>query len=487
MAPPSKTAPSTPRLSEAARLLSYPADITSTAWPRVVGRCSEMGVSFDLWQHGVGTLALGKRKDGVYAATVGGVVLSIPRQVGKTFLVGMIVIALCTLFPGLTVLWTAHRTRTATKTFDTLKGYVKRKGIRPHLAAGPTMGIRNANGEQQIAFRNGSRIMFGAREDGFGRGFDEVDIEVFDEAQILTEKALEDMVAAANQSRQATKALLFFMGTPPRPDATTGEEFTNRRKKAQTGKAPNMVYVEFGADPDAGLDDHAQWRKANPSFPHRTPVESMERMRENLTDDDSFRREALGIWPEPKATNAVLTADVWKKCLDASADIIGQPILVLDASPELTTAGIVAAGRTADGRIALEVTSDGKVMDYHPGVEWLFDLPWSGRRVWLVEGSAAMALQDRLTTAGAFVDVMPRADYARACVNFVSGVTAASIVHRGQGPLTTAITAGAKRSVDEGLWVWGRNRSTSDIALLVAATAAAELVAADALRPFNVW
>ena len=40
-----------------------------------------------------------------------------PRQVGKTFWVGAMIVALCTLFPGLTVLWTAHRTRTATRTF----------------------------------------------------------------------------------------------------------------------------------------------------------------------------------------------------------------------------------------------------------------------------------------------------------------------------------------------------------------------------------
>ena len=94
----------------------------TTAWPRVVAQCAEIGVTFDGWQHGIGSIALGKRLDGKYAATVGGVMLSIPRQVGKTFLIGMIVIALCILTPGLTVLWSAHRTRTATKTFGSLKG-----------------------------------------------------------------------------------------------------------------------------------------------------------------------------------------------------------------------------------------------------------------------------------------------------------------------------------------------------------------------------
>jgi hypothetical protein len=147
--------------------------------------------------------------------------------------------------PGLTVLWTAHRTRTATKTFGSLKGMTSRKRIAPFM-----LEPRNTNGEQEIRFKNGSVIMFGAREQGFGRGFDEVDIEVFDEAQILTEKALEDMVAATNQSRHEAGALLFFMGTPPRP-GDPGEEFTNRRNEAISGKSEDMVYVEFSADPDA--------------------------------------------------------------------------------------------------------------------------------------------------------------------------------------------------------------------------------------------
>src|SRR5690625_2872293 len=173
-----------------------------------------MAVGFDPWQVAFGKLALAKRADGKYAATVGGVAASIPRQVGKTFSVGSLLVALCVEFPGLKVVWTAHRTRTATDTFRVLQGIVRRKRVFPHLAPN---GIRTANGEQEIKFRNGSIIMFGAREQGFGRGFDEIDVLVFDEAQILTEKALDDMVAATNQARHEHGALIFYMGTPPRP------------------------------------------------------------------------------------------------------------------------------------------------------------------------------------------------------------------------------------------------------------------------------
>ena len=72
-----RTSRSTPRLSEVAQHVVIPEGIVTTSWPRVVSQCAAMGVTFDAWQHGIGSIALGKREDGKYAATVGGVVLSI--------------------------------------------------------------------------------------------------------------------------------------------------------------------------------------------------------------------------------------------------------------------------------------------------------------------------------------------------------------------------------------------------------------------------
>ena len=118
---------------------------------------------------------------------------------------------------------------------------------------------------------------------------------MFDEAQILTEQAISDMVPATNTS---PNALVLYIGTPPRP-ADPGEAFTERRRQALAGE-DDMLYVEFSADRDADSDDRAQWRKANPSFPRRTSETSMLRMQRQL-GKDSFRREALasGMKPPP--------------------------------------------------------------------------------------------------------------------------------------------------------------------------------------------
>lgn len=455
----SRTAPSTPRLSEVARHVVIPAGIVSTAWPRVEAKCAELGVTFDAWQQGVGSIALGKRKDGKYAATVGGVVLSIPRQVGKTFLVGMIVIALCLLFPGLTVLWTAHRTRTATKTFHTLKAMTERRQVKAHM-----LDPRLSNGEQEIRFRNGSVIMFGAREQGFGRGFDEIDIEVFDEAQILSEKALEDMVPATNQSRQESGALLFFMGTPPRP-GDPGEEFTNRRKKAIDGKSESMTYVEFSADEDAELDDRSQWRKANPSYPMRTSDESMMRMRENLTDDDSFKREALGIWPTPVDHLTVVPLDEF---MALTAEASGKAVaFAIDVQPDRSTASIAVC---AEGEYPTLET-----VHAASGTGWVVERCvelWERHQAPFVidPGSPAGSLIPALEEAGITLELMRTRDVVQAFGMFLDGCLNGTIRHSGDRPLVEALSGAAVRELTGGGRAWSRKNVAVDITPLVAAT-----------------
>ena len=49
-----------------------------------VSLCCQLGLGFDWWQAQAGTVILGYGADGRYVATVGGVGMSIPRQVGKT-------------------------------------------------------------------------------------------------------------------------------------------------------------------------------------------------------------------------------------------------------------------------------------------------------------------------------------------------------------------------------------------------------------------
>jgi len=454
---------STLRLSEVARHLVIPEGIVDTLWFEVEERCREFGDEFDAWQDGLGQVMLGLRDDGMFAATVGGIAMSIPRQVAKTFIVGRTVVALCSLYPDMTVLWTAHRLRTATMTFDKLKAFVTRSAVRPYLEPGRNLGtaIRDANGEQEIPFANGSRIMFGAREQGFGRGFDEVDVEVFDEAQILTLRALEDMVAATNQSRFPHGALLFYMGTPPRP-GDSGEMFTARRDKALAAKAGlpdfgepvakgDALYVECSADADIGrpggpaLDDLEQVATANPSFPHRTPPVSIARLRENLPDDDSWRREGLGVWDKDDEGGGALSYKAWRALADADAPRGDMVAFGADVAED-RTAWLAVAWTREDGATQVMLANDGQPL--RP-----VDLAAEGERLTSTWGGVIVppkAFEDDLEQAGAVIHKLAAGGFTAGCGMVADRVTAGTIRHGNQAALNEAVKAAKWRSAGTG-------------------------------------
>jgi hypothetical protein len=482
-----------PKLSEAARHVVIPEGIVSSVYPRVKRRLSEVGVEFDPWQQGWATITLGCREDGKYAATVGGVTGSIPRQCGKTFTIGNIIIGLCLEFPGLTAVWTSHHLRTTTTTFRTFQSLVKRKAIAPHLLPNRSNGIREANGEQEIRFRNGSIVMFGARAQGFGRGIPEIDIEVFDEAQILGLKALEDMVPATNQAKHPHGALIFFIGTPPRP-SDDGEAFTAKRAKALKGKPEgqvvwthgNQVYVEFSADPGTEPDDPKQYRIMNPSFPHRTPLEAMQRMRENIPDDDAWNREARGIWPE--AGGGLITPEVWAALTDKDSTPIDPVSFGVYVNRDRTRAAIGVAAYRSDGLVHVGIVpaEHGKPDESLPGTGWiparvkeLVDR-WGPCAVVIDAQNAAASLIPAIEEQGVFVVTSGASDMANACGNFYDFAMESEpgpdgrpgrIRHQGSGALAASVTSAKRRDLMD-KFAWDRKDPGSDITQLVAVTLA---------------
>lgn len=459
------TRPSTPRLSEAARHLIFPTSIASSVFPRVQRRLASVGYGFDPWQQGFGTVALGLDASGRYAATVGGVVASIPRQVGKTYTVGGLLVGLALEFPGLRAIWTSHHLRTTTATFRSMQGIVKRPKIAPLVAENDRggMAIRTANGEQEIRFRNGSIIMFGARAQGFGRGMAAIDVEVFDEAQILSLKALEDMVPATNQAQNPHGGLIFFIGTPPRPE-DDGEAFTAKRQQALAGNVDDdMVYVELSADDDADLMDRKQWAKANPSFPSRTPLESMLRMRKNIPDDGSWRREALGVWDDVSGGSRLISADQWSATGVESPPAEGVKSFGVAFSLDGLRVSVAGAMKH-DGGIHVELVgahSGSAESGVAPLADWLAER-WRDTAMIAISGKAgaeslAMALRDR-GVGRQVIHVASSPDYFAACGLFYDAVRDRSVTHlasEGQQALDDSVAVCDKKARGTaGAWSW---------------------------------
>jgi hypothetical protein len=438
-----------PKLSEAARHLVLPKGIVSTGWPSVRDILAKLNIVFDPWQEGACRAILGKRSDGLYAADA--IVISIPRQVGKTFLIAWIIFALCIKFPGLTVIWTAHQFKTARETFDSLRAMATRRELVPHI---DKARITTAAGNEAIPFRNGSRILFGARERGFGRGFTKVDVMVADEAQILSTNAMDDMVPATNV---APNPLVILMGTPPKP-SDPGEVFTTHRAEALAGESDDTLYIEMSADEDADPTDREQWAKANPSYPHRTSARAIMRMRKHLTAE-SFVREGLGVW-DPAEPLFVFSPGSWARCgsveappppaaLGVAADV-DQIWLSLGASsggdcPHLGSVLRIRADRGRDHFVA-EVK---RISDEHQCAV-VID----------VKGPASYLIED-LDAAGVNLTRTGLEDLVQACANIKTAVEKHAVTHGNYTDLNDAVDAAGWRTVADRRVFTRKNGDTS--------------------------
>lgn len=465
------------RLSDVARRLVLPSGLTATEWPSIKRRTDQMGIRYDPWQADLVRGAFGKRKNGKYAASVGGVVWSLPRQVGKTFTVGSMLFAYAIEHPGSLILWTSHHKQTTKETMLTMQAMAQKPRIAPYVDQ-----VLTGSGTEAVLFANGSRILFGARDAGFGLGFAAVDVIVFDEAQRLTDQTRMDMVPATNRAGNPAGALLFYIGTPLRP-TDKGDGFASLREGALAGD-DDVFYVELSADPDADPDDREQWAKANPSYPHHTPVESMLRMRKHLGSDEAWMREALGIWDTLRAAG-VIPADAWASAVHPTSAPVDRLALGVEVAPDLTWASVALAGERADGswHVALEANQD----THGAGVDWL--IPYvaalveaNGIRTVMVDaaGPVKSLLQQKAPRLPFFfkgtrvrVAAIRSADLGAACSNLLSGVVTGEVHHIDQRPLNTAALAAGKRALaDSGLWVWSRRAATSDITPIQAATLA---------------
>jgi hypothetical protein len=387
--------------------------------------------------------------------------------VGKTFLVGAIIFALAIIHPGLTVIWTAHRFRTADETFESMRSMSKMKQLAGHIEK-----VTAGAGDQAIYFLNGSRILFGARESGFGRGFTEVDILVFDEAQILTERAIDDMIPAQNASQNA---LTLMIGTPPKP-SDPSEVFTNRRNDALNGTTTDVVYIEFSAERDSDMDDRAAWRKANPSYPHRTSEAAMLRMRRNLSED-SFRREALGVWDEDLG-GAPIPAGPWNDLARPREDVPeGWPLTAigLDMNPERTKVTVGVAAKSETG-IHLELAVDDEFSDSGSEalIEWVYSR--ARRRVPVVIDaySPIRSIEAALKKKGCKVFILGPSELSQACGGLYDAVMKDKAVsHIGQEQLDRSLAGSVKQKFgDGGAWKWNRKNFDVDLTPIMAITCA---------------
>jgi hypothetical protein len=245
-----------------------------------------------------------------------------------------------------------------------------------------------------------------------------------------------------------------MMGTPPRPK-DPGEVFTNVRRAAINGD-PDTLYIEFSAEQNARLDDRAQLAKANPSYPHRTSEAAIQRMRKLLGSDDSFRREAYGIWDEAALTKKAISKTVWSRLKVEPVDVPkdGRRVYAVKYSIDGSSVALAAAMRPDTGPVHVEGVKIASISD---GTRWLVD--------WLLERHemAAQIVIDGKSGVGYLVNALleggvpksviwtPNVDQIVAAHSMLEAsmkaIESREITHRGQTELDEQVEGAEKRKI----------------------------------------
>jgi phage terminase large subunit-like protein len=262
-------------------------------------------------------------------------------------------------------------------------------------------------------------------------------------------------------------------GTPPRP-TDSGEVFTMLRQEALDGESEGTLYVEFSADDGADPDDRAQLRKANPSYPFRTGERAIRRMRKAL-NEDSFLREALGIW-DKVLHRPIVTPSRWRRLLATGPTDGSKPSgfgVDMNHNRQISVSACWLAGEQAHTE---EVWAGD---DTDAAVNWI-EGAWrrAGRRTWVIidsESPAASLVVD-LENRGVQVQMTTAPQMAAACGAVENRLKAGTLTHGGlqgeQVQVTTAVVRDGKRRPIRGAggWGWDRTNPSAQIQPAVALT-----------------
>lgn len=339
-------------------------------------------------------------------------------------------------------------------------------------------------GQQMIEMTNGGVIWYRTRTGGGGRGVDDIDRLVIDEAQHATDEQLAAMTPTLFANRNPQMNIVGTAGLEGK-----SEWWWNIRKRALSDDPGNFGYVGHTAEnvslkdgrvvqefPD--VNDRSTWLASNPAL-HAGRGRGMDFLEEQVRNlgERMFAQEHLCVWaPEPDAGHAVIPLDRWNDLIDATVDEdhiqSGTVRLALDAPPSRASASFSVAAKLANGLLYVERRDHlppTRMPDLVVRAKELCEL--HGTSLVMPHGSPALSWKPSLEAAGVQVDVLSQQEFGAAFGYVQAQVAEGTIRHRGQPEVTNAIAGlGVKPSGD--VDVPTRRTSTADVSPFMAICAA---------------
>ncbi len=428
-------------------------DVTLGIKAAELGRRSASRIRSMPWQAWSLEQILAKNDDGTW--THPECCLIVPRQNGKSLILMLRVLyGLYKL--GERIIFSAHQWETAKALWKRTWAVVKSTPWMLNKVVAKTC----SQGRGTIELESGAQVVFTTRSPHAGRGLDETDLEIYDEAYDLTEA---DM-AATSPTKMAAEdpQTIYTSSAVNQDDHPSGHVLASVRRRGRAADEAGLFFAEW-MEGDGDRGDPETWRSANPSY---GVIATEKKLRAEFVKFSTpagrtkFDCEYLGRgnWPaDPDETAIVIDPEVWRHMTDTRPRLRGQTALAIDLSEDRKWWAVGAAQATAEGRKHLEVgfyqpATHTEVVSYVLAVI----AAWDPCVLVIDRKSRAAVIVPKLIAAGVEPELVGAPQLAVAYGLFYDGAITGELSHTGQKILTDAVERATTRDLPGGDPVWAR-------------------------------
>jgi Phage terminase-like protein, large subunit len=448
-----------------------------TAGGRVAVIAKALGTPLMPWQRYVADVALERHPDDPTRWRYPTVVVTVPRQSGKTTLVRAVAVERALSAPRRLIFATAQTGKDAGERWKDLVSRVEDSPLGPHVT------VYRGAGAQALHLPNASQIRSFAPTPKSIHGYTP-HLVIVDEAWAFDEAQGSDLMAAIRPAQiTLPDRQLWIVSTAGTEESHLLKELVRDGRAAVQDPGATLAYFEWSAPEDRDTYDQTGWL-FHPAIGHTIRLEDLAAEAAANTRAN-FERGFLNRW----TTTTEPAFD-----LDAFAALAGQvPPASSVASHRLAVAFEVARDRSAATIHVAWVGDDGRTYARahrsEVGVSWLVD---ELETIWTTVGPGELVCDDygqnrpivrELTKRGVTVRTLTPREWADAFGSLLAHIEDRTLVHDGSVNVRAAAEAAATRTLgtDGGLAL-SRKDSSAPIdalaSLVVAVSRASHLYAA---------
>lgn len=394
------------------------------------------------------------------------VLLLLPRQNGKSFIVSVRLLWRLFMEPGTQTLGSAHKLEAAEEIWALALGMVRRSEL-----SGDVSQVSNVNGNKFFRTVDDSRWKVQATNDDGGRSLT-IDDLFFDELRQHRDYTAWAAMTGTMVAR-ANSQLLCASNAGEAKSEVLKVEREGALKAIETKDVHSEVGLfEWSAREDRAVDDLDGWYEANPSLGWTITERSIRS--QMSAPEHKFRTEHLCQWVTVSAEGP-FPEGVFEACVDEESRIAegSQRVIAIDTSHNRGMTYIAVAGYRDDGlphcQILIKRANTEWVVDTVSGYMGGVDKP--DAVVVQGKGAPASSLIEFLALAGVQVTKCEGNDLGASCGQFADRVMNRTVRFRDQLALLIAAGDAVKKDLGE-VWVWSRSKSPVDVAPLCAVTMA---------------